>query len=95
MWNYVIIKKKLMVMLLLTLSKLKNHCIYFENFYIFYRVYSRKPRHACSMNKKGQTLVYLGQIKDDSPLNSSPLNSLDTHLRFFERESAKKIKKGH
>ena len=88
MWNYVIIKKKLMVMLLLTLSKLKNHCIYFENFYIFYRVYSRKPRHACSMNKKGQ-------IKDDSPLNSSPLNSLDTHLKFFERESAKKIKKGH
>ena len=43
--------------------------------WLCFRARSRKARHACRMNKKGQILVYLGQIKDWNPLNSTKISS--------------------
>ena len=47
------------------------------NVFIQSREYFRKARHAYGM-KKGQSLVYLEQIKDENPLNSMKM------LKFLE-----------
>ena len=55
---------------------------------IYTRAYFRKVRHACGMNKKGQTLVNLGQFEDETPLNITLIQN------FLSLKMPNKINKG-
>ena len=61
--------------------------VFHDGFHLWlcFRTHCRKARHACGMNKKGQFLVYLGQIKYETAPHKQHEN-----LKFLECENANK-----